>query len=32
MYDFFRFFVKFVGLCARYVYGEPMCTGYVPVL
>jgi hypothetical protein len=32
MCDFFRFFVKFVSSCARYVYEKPMCIGYVPIL
>jgi hypothetical protein len=30
MYKFFHiFFVNFVSSCARYIHGEPMCTGYV---
>jgi hypothetical protein len=28
---FSDFFVKFISLCARYVYEKPMCTGYVPI-
>jgi hypothetical protein len=29
---FLDFFVNFVSSFARYVHGESMCTGYVPVL
>jgi hypothetical protein len=27
--NFFKFFINFVSSCARYVYDELMCTGYV---
>jgi hypothetical protein len=32
MYDLFRFFMNFVSSCVRYVHGESMCTGYIPLL
>jgi hypothetical protein len=32
MYEFFQiFFVKFISLCAWYIYEKPMCTRYLPI-